>query len=113
MLDACESCKPVVDMITERDELTTYKLIEDAAVKLFYAADKADRAGVCNQRTAQSFMKASTLFEALTEVMRESENDPKVRVLPLPHRSVPHARARTTGHASLDDDPECTSLPQP
>lgn len=78
MLDACEKCKPLVDSITERDELTTYKLVEDAAVKLFYAADKADRAGKCDQRTAQAFMKASTLFEALTEVMREAENDPKV-----------------------------------
>mmetsp|Transcript_94032 Transcript_94032/g.130589 ORF Transcript_94032/g.130589 Transcript_94032/m.130589 type:complete len:364 (+) Transcript_94032:39-1130(+) len=78
MLDACEKCKPIVDSITDRDELTTYKIVEDAAVKLFYAADKADRAGKCDQRTAQAFMKASTLFEALTEVMKDAENDPKM-----------------------------------
>jgi len=40
MLDACEKCKPIVTELTEGDELATYKLIEDAAVKLFYAADK-------------------------------------------------------------------------
>eukprot|EP00038_Savillea_parva_P006639 m.164942 g.164942 ORF g.164942 m.164942 type:complete len:370 (-) comp12495_c0_seq1:3578-4687(-) len=81
MLDACEKCKPIVDGITDRDEMATYKLVEDAAVKIFYAADKADRAGKCDQRTAQAFMKASTLLEALTEVMRDAENDPKMMEL--------------------------------
>lgn len=40
MLDACEKCKPIVTELTEGDELATYKLIEESAVKLFYAADQ-------------------------------------------------------------------------
>jgi hypothetical protein len=41
-------------------------------------AHRRDRAGTCDKTTAQAFMKASTLFEALTEVMRDEANDPKM-----------------------------------
>lgn len=78
MLQACENCKPIVHEVTDGDELRTYKIIEDAAVKFFHAADRADRAGKCTKATAQAFMKASILFEALTEVMRDADNDPKM-----------------------------------